>query len=216
MDYVSLTGTKPGRIKTRDFGPLSPCYFHFVKLVAPQDSTEQLRHYITTNMVLNIDKDVTIKMGAGRVIEMNNTLPYLPCLKYKEGVPTVMSAMNTKYTEIELCTTVLNAANLTVLTAYYDAVHNEFPTYITRFTAQLTRVCNQNTEHKILLNDLDSRMGLNANDCTGNRTSMNIATDAIPHKTRDRKHRGGPPVAANSTTLGGNTNNDTKGGGCAL
>ena len=46
-------------------------------------------------------------MGVGRVIEMNNALAYLPCLKHKEGAPTAMTIMNVKYTEIELCTFVL-------------------------------------------------------------------------------------------------------------
>ena len=34
-DYVSLTGTKPGIVRTMDFSSLSLCYFRFVKLVAP-------------------------------------------------------------------------------------------------------------------------------------------------------------------------------------
>ena len=52
VEYLSLTGTKPGLIRTRDLGSLSPSYFHFVKLVAPHDAAERLRRYMTTNMVL--------------------------------------------------------------------------------------------------------------------------------------------------------------------
>ena len=77
-------------------------------------------------------------MRVARVVETNEALPYLPCLKYKEEAPAAMAALNVKYTEIELCTIVLNAVNLTVSTAYYAAVQNEFPTDITRLTAQLT------------------------------------------------------------------------------
>ena len=77
-------------------------------------------------------------MGVGRVVETDKALHDLPCLKHKEGAPAAMFGMNIKYTEIELCTIVLNAVNLTVLTAYYAAVQNEFPTDITRLTAQLT------------------------------------------------------------------------------
>ena len=138
IDYVSLTGTKPRLVRTMDFGSLSPCYLRFVKLVAPFDAAERLRRYMTTNMVLNTEKGITIKMGVARVVEMNEALPYLPCLKHKEGAPAAMSSMNIKYTDIELCTIVLNAVNLTVSTAYYAAVQNEFPTDITRLTAQLT------------------------------------------------------------------------------
>ena len=143
-----------------DFGSLSPCYFRLVKLVAPFDAAERLRRYMTTNMVLNTKKGITIEMGVAHVVEMNKALPYLPCLKHKEGAPAAMAALNVKYTEIELCIIVLNAVNLTVSTAYYASVQNEFPTDITRLTSQLTRVCDQNKEHKRLLNDLASRMGL--------------------------------------------------------
>ena len=81
VDYVSLTGTKLGLARGRDFVALYPFYFWFAKLVAPQDTAERLCCYMMTNMVLNTDTGITIEMGAGRVIEMNNALPYLPCLK---------------------------------------------------------------------------------------------------------------------------------------
>ena len=217
VDYVSLTGTKPGLIRAMDFSSLSPCYFCFVKLVAPFNAAEWLRRYMTTTMVLNTDKGITIEMGVARVIEMNEALPYLPCLKHKEGAPATMSAMNIKYTEIELCSIVLNAVHLTVSTAYYAAVQNEFPTDITRLTAQLTRVCDQNKEHKRLLNDLASIVGLKTKDGAGNRGSMNSSTEAIPRKPKDRKRGGGTPAAApSSATRGGNINNDARGGGCVL
>ena len=101
-------------------------------------------------------------------------------------------------------------------TVYYAAVHNEFPTYVTRLTAQLNRVCNQNKDHKRLLNDLTSRLGLKTMDGARNCASVNSATEVIPLKSKDLKCGGGPPAAANSATRGGNANNDARGGGCAL
>ena len=127
-----------------------------------------------------------------------------------------MVAMNTKYTEIELCTIVLNAVNRTVSTAYYAAVQNEFPTDINRLTSQLTRVCDQNKEHKRLLNDLASRMGLKTKDGTGNRVGMNTSTEAIPRKTKDRKRGGGNPAANSGGATHGGDASSAKGGGCAL
>ena len=61
-------------------------------------------------------------MGVTGVMELNEALPYLPCLKHKEGSPTAMSAMNTKYVEFKLCTIVFNAVNLTTLATFYAAV----------------------------------------------------------------------------------------------
>ena len=127
-----------------------------------------------------------------------------------------MAAMNTKYTEIELCTIVLNAVNLTVLTAYYATVQNEFPTDINRLTSQLTRVCDQNKEHKRLLIDLASRMGLKTKDGTGNRVSMNTSTETIPRKTKGQKRGGGNPAASPGGATHGGDANGAKGGGCAL
>ena len=54
-----------------DFGLLSPCYFRFIKLVAPFDAAERLRRYMTTNMVLNTEKGITIKILVARVVENN-------------------------------------------------------------------------------------------------------------------------------------------------
>ena len=136
VDYISLTGTKPGIIMTMDFGSLSPYYFCVLKLVVPIDAAERLRRYMTTNMVLNTDKGIDINMGVRRVIETNNTLPYLPWLKHTEGAHTVIFAMHIKYTEIKLCTIVLNTVNLIVLTVYYPAIQHKFPTDITRLVDQ--------------------------------------------------------------------------------
>ena len=116
---------------------------------------------MTTNMVLNTEKSITIKICGGRVIEMINALLYLPCLKHKEGSPTVMTVRNVKYTEIERCTIVLNAvSNLRTSTTFYASVQDKFPTDIIKLTLQLNIVCNQDKEHKRLLNDLASMMGL--------------------------------------------------------
>ena len=93
--------------------------------------------------------------------------------------------MTIKYTEIELCTIVLNVVNLTVSTACYEAIQDEFPTDITRLTAQLTRVCDQHKEHKRLLKDLATRLGLKNKDGAGNCGGMNSATEAIPRKSKD-------------------------------
>jgi hypothetical protein len=212
VDYVSLTGTKPGNARGMDFQSLSPCYFRFVKLVAPQDAAERLKRYMNTNMIINTEKGITIEMGVGRVIEINDALPYLPCLKHKEGAPNEMTAMNVKYTEIELCSIVLNAVNLRTSTAYYASVQNEFPTDITRLTLQLTRVCDQNKEHKRLLQDLAARMGLKSADGSGNRGSMNSTTEAIPRKQKGNGKSGGKPSAASSSAKRGGNADHAKGG----
>ena len=122
VDYVSLTGTKPENTKCKDFATLPPCYFRFVRPVAPQYTAERLRYYMATNLVLNTNKGITIRQGAGRVIKMNKALPCLPCLKHKEGSPMTIPATNAKYVDIKLCTIVLNAVNICVSTAFCASV----------------------------------------------------------------------------------------------
>ena len=65
-DYVSLTGKKPGLARGRDFAALSPCYFRFVKLVAPKDAAERLCQYMTTSMVSNTEKGINIEQSVVR------------------------------------------------------------------------------------------------------------------------------------------------------
>ena len=101
-----------------DFSSLSPCYFRFVKLVAPFDAAERLRRHMTTNMVLNTEKGITIEMGIARVVEMNEALPYLPCLKHKEGAPTAMAAMNTKYSATTHMVTSANSYHTDMVTPF--------------------------------------------------------------------------------------------------
>ena len=66
LDYVSLTGTKPGLARGRDFAALSPA--NSVLSSSLQHNMQlnaQVCRYMTTNMVLNIEKGITIKQGVG-------------------------------------------------------------------------------------------------------------------------------------------------------
>ena len=74
-------------------------------------------------------------------------------------------------------------------------------------------MCDHNKEHRWLPNDLNFRMGL-TKDASGNRVSMNIATEVIPRKAK-RKCGGGTPATAGNATHGGDSNS-APGGGCAL
>ena len=81
---------------------------------------------------------------------------------------------------------------------------------------QLTRICDQNKEHKRLLNNLASRMGLKSQDGTENRRGMNSARETIPCKIKDNGKCGdGTPAAASSATCSGDADG-AKDGGCAF
>ena len=71
----------------------------------------------------------------------------------------MMPAMSTKFNKLELCTIVLHAIVLRISTAFYAAVHNEFPTEITRLTTRLKSVCDQNKEHHRMIKKFSQQDG---------------------------------------------------------
>ena len=104
---MSLSGTRPGVIWGKVFDAISPCYFRFMRLFCAQDSAERARRCITTNLVINLEKDLTMEQGIGRMVELNKTLPYLPCFKHKIYSPDGWTAQNKKFSEVEMCSHVL-------------------------------------------------------------------------------------------------------------
>ena len=61
VNYVSLSGTRPGVIRGKVFDAIRPCYFRFMRLFCAQDSAERARRYITTNVVINLEKYITVE-----------------------------------------------------------------------------------------------------------------------------------------------------------
>ena len=82
-DYVSLNGEKGTEIRGKILGALQPCYFGFMKLFCRQDAAERMRHYLITNMFINLDRGITIEQGGARFWDMKQKLVYLNCLKHK-------------------------------------------------------------------------------------------------------------------------------------
>ena len=119
---MSLSGTRPGIIRGKVFDAICPCYFCFMRLFCAQDSAERARRYITTNVVINLEKGLTVEQGIGRMVELNKTLPYLPCFKHKLDSPDGWTAQNKEFSEVEMCSHVLFAMRFKVQTTYYAMV----------------------------------------------------------------------------------------------
>ena len=66
VDYVSLSGTKPGVARGKVLGAITPCYFASMCLFCCQDSAERVRHYLITTMFQSIDFGINIGQGMTR------------------------------------------------------------------------------------------------------------------------------------------------------
>ena len=131
---MSLSGTCPGVIRVKVFDAISPCYFRFMQFFCAQDSAERARRYITTNFLINLEKGLTVEQGIGRIVELNKTLPYLPCFKHKLDSPDGWTAQNKEFSEVEMCSHVLFGVSFKVQTTYYAMVEDEFPTCLDALT----------------------------------------------------------------------------------
>ena len=209
--YVSLLGTKPGVIRGKVLEALVPCSFAFVRLFCRQDSAERMRHYVITNMFLNLDRGITIEQGVTRFFDMNKKLAYLPCLKHKEGAPSDWPALNTPFSELESCGIVLYSTPLRVVTAWYASGHNEFPTDLKTLMYQLSRIVDDTEEQYKLLTNIHSKIKKGLGDGSGNQTQKRIMaseSDTIPRKKRGKPQRGG----GNQADANGNSGKN----GCEL
>ena len=204
-DYVSLLGEKPGVIRGRVFGAMGPCYFAFVRLFCNQDSAEQMRHYIVTNMFLNLDRGITIEQGVTRFWDMNQKLAFLPCLRHKEGAPSAWPALNTPFSELESCGIVLYSTPLRIVTAWYASGHNEFPTDLKALMYQLSRIVDDTAEQYKLLTTINSKIikGLGNGGGPGNQAQKRLMaseSDPIPRKRGKPQRGGGNQAGANGNS----------------
>ena len=181
VNYVSLSGTRPGVIRGKVFDAIRPCYFRFMRLFCAQDSAERAGRYITTNVVINLEKGLTVEQGIGRMVELNKTLPYLPCFKHKLDSPDGWTAQNKEFSEVEMCSHVLFAMRFKVKTTYYSMVEDEFPTCLDALTQRLGRVEANLREQKKAYGDIVNRV-VNSNGGSGTKRSGNSEREAIPRK----------------------------------
>ena len=197
-NYVSLTGTRPGNIRGKVFDAIRPCYFRFLRLFCAQDSAERARRYITTNVVINLDKGLTVEQGVGRMIELNKTLPYLPCLNHKENSPEDWPAQNKEFSEVEMCSHVLFAMSFKVQTTYFAMVEDEFPTCLDALTQRLVRVEANLKEQKKAYGDIVNRVN-NSTGGSGAKRTQGSAGESTPTK----KHKSSQSLYGKSPTKKG-------------
>ena len=104
---------------------LEPCYIAVMLMVSTQDAAERHKRYWTTNV--KMADEIDSEAFTERVIWANDVTGYLPCLKHKAGSPAGWPVMNVPFSEIKLCTHVVNALPSNLLVAYWANKGTNFP-----------------------------------------------------------------------------------------
>ena len=194
-DYVTLKGKAgPNPVRGKVLASLSPCYFRLMRTLVGYEAAEIERRFMTTNLLLNLDKGINVQQGICRFKQMNKKLKYLPCMKHKEGSPDALVAYNKPFSDMELCQHILFALPKRICLEYHVTTSNEFPIDVRVLQEHLVRVCARQKEQKKQLKDFATKLGLSQNS-PGNpnkKVRMALEADTIPKKERARgSARGG-------------------------
>ena len=159
IDYIALDGVRntSGVARGRVFTSLEACYFAAILPVSSQDAAERLRRYLTTTV--KMPDCITVEEFIIRIVELNDALPYLPCMKQQEGSPVGWIQSNEKYSDMELCQIVLSALPFTLQTAYWARQGSHFPIDLGQLKVDLKYLEIQDKQKKKTVEDLKRQLG---------------------------------------------------------
>ena len=126
-----------------------------------QDAAERMRRYISTTFKM-ADKVKVVQL-INRMKELNALVPYLPCLKHREGSPDKMPSMDESFLELEMCTNILAALPSELSMAYWASKGEHFPTDLRKLEEDLVLVetqVRQQEQQERLLDELRVKVGM--------------------------------------------------------
>ena len=103
---------------------------------------------------------INIVQHVSQLDAMNQMIPYLPCLKHMESLPTDLSTMNTKFSELEMYTNHITSLSLKMITAYYTSKGQYFPTSWKKLEGDLILIEAQVQHQGKMIQELCSKAGL--------------------------------------------------------
>ena len=130
---------------------------------------------------------ITVEEFIDRVIQANDALPYLPCLKQRVNSPANWPALNEPFSTMELYQIVINALPSALQTAYWARQGEHFPTDLGEMKDNLKYLEIQVARNKKNLEDLRRSLGngtgqANASNNKGNHSSNKGGGGRIPKK----------------------------------
>jgi len=156
--HVDLEGVRCDRRLRRNFASLKHCYLQVLLTVTKQDAVERMHRYISTTV--KMADEVKVVQLINRMKELNTLVPYLPCLKHREGSPDKMPSMDESFSELEMCTNILAALSSELSMAYWASKGEHFPTDLRKLKEDLVLVETQVCQQERLLDELRVKVGM--------------------------------------------------------
>ena len=138
--YVARNGIRKMGKRGKTNAALNACIRTWLLCVMKPNAAERHRNYLFTQIMMPM-RGVPVKGFCLRVVEMNEYLVYMPCLRDLEGLPKELPRADVPFTPIMMCTLILNAVPWGLYSAYW-AKHetNYFPTNVDELTEELVHM----------------------------------------------------------------------------
>ena len=118
--YISKDGLKvEDKVRGKRFASMHWCIRAWLRKVVKPNAAERHRQYLLSQIVWPATK-VGIGPFVDRVVELNSYNKFLPSLKDEEGSPTELVRGNVPFTELELCSIILQALPFGFASAFWS------------------------------------------------------------------------------------------------
>ena len=106
--YVAVGGVRMQGRRGHTNNALNAYICTWSLLVMQANAAKCHRMYVQVQIYM-FQRGLPVKRFIARVVEMNNYLVYLPCLKDLEDIPTKLTCVDIPFSGMELCYIILNA-----------------------------------------------------------------------------------------------------------
>lgn len=147
--YVDKDGNEQSTPRGQSWESLALVQREFLLTVFRKDAAEQQRIYMS--FYLKKPQRMTIRMFVARLEQLNNQLPFLPCLKDSDVATSETVRMNKKFTEHELGVIILRACPA-VYEEQYWVVQRVLPTQVCKLREILEAIEKVQDSRRALTN----------------------------------------------------------------
>ena len=188
VPYIDLNGKKvTSGPRGRTLAALKPCMFQVMLWNTDEDAAEAQRKY-WQNCVRKA-KNVNCSQFIERLRWANILIEYLPCLKHRAGSPKELPRSNEPFTDIDLCSIVLNALPKSLAGSYWAHKGKHIPVDLKKLEDDLEVIERQEAIQYNKLEDIRAKVGLST---PGSKTGISESSPKgldglIPRKKKKAK-----------------------------
>ena len=187
--YVAKNGVRRSGIRGKSYAALRACIHTWLLRVMKHNAAERHRNYLQTQIVMP-QRGLEVKIFISRVVELNLYLAILPCLKDVKESPQSLARADVPFSEMELCTIILNAIPYQLACAYW-AKHepNHFPLDVDLLTNELVLLEPQFSKTQQLLEQVRGKKKKNEAAAKAEREAAAAASGDQPKGARNTSRR---------------------------